>query len=49
MNVEEFRKHGKALIDFIADYSANIENIDVLPDVEPGFLSPLIPGKSFFS
>lgn len=45
MNVEEFRKHGKAMIDFIADYSKNIEQIDVLPNVEPGFLTPLIPSK----
>lgn len=42
MNVEEFRSHGKKLVDFIANYCGDIENVNVLPDVEPGFLTPLV-------
>lgn len=45
MNVEEFRKHGKQLVDFIADYSESIEGTTVLPNVKPGFLTPLIEAE----
>ncbi|KAL5278265.1 Tdc1.2 family protein [Megaselia abdita] len=45
MNVEEFREHGKNLVDFIANFCEGVENIDVLPNVEPGFLTPLIESE----
>lgn len=43
MNAVEFKKHGKSLIDFLSDYIENIETRNVLPSVEPGFLSELVP------
>jgi len=35
MNVENFRLHGHELIDWIADYYENIEELPVKPNVEP--------------
>jgi aromatic-L-amino-acid/L-tryptophan decarboxylase len=36
MSPEEFRKYGYKMIDWIADYFANLENEPVLPDIKPG-------------
>ncbi|XP_058256485.1 aromatic-L-amino-acid decarboxylase [Hemibagrus wyckioides] len=43
MEVAEFRKRGKEMVDYIADYLENIEKRNVYPDVEPGYLRALIP------
>lgn len=43
MNVEEFRQHGKELIDYICNYMSTINKQDVAPRVDPGFLHQLIP------
>ncbi len=43
MDAEEFRKAGKEMIDYIADYLENIRDRRVLPTVEPGYLHKLIP------
>lgn len=45
MKAEEFREFGKAAVDFIADYIENIRDVDVLPSVEPGYLSLLVPDE----
>ena len=36
MDVSEFRKRGKEMVDFVADYIENIRNRRPLPDVQPG-------------
>src|SRR5208283_3137328 len=36
MTPEDFRKHGHAVVDWIADYYARIESFPVLSRVEPG-------------
>lgn len=46
MDVEEFREFGKAAIDFIADYTENLRDRNVLPEVEPGYLSKLLPNEA---
>ncbi|KAL0273790.1 UNVERIFIED_CONTAM: hypothetical protein PYX00_006383 [Menopon gallinae] len=46
MNVEEFRRYGKELIDFIADYIENSRDFPVLPSSEPGYLQNLIPREA---
>ena len=46
MNAEEFRKAGKEMIDYVADYLENIEKRPVLPSVEPGYLHHLIPEEA---
>ncbi|KAM8967026.1 aromatic-L-amino-acid decarboxylase [Pelodytes ibericus] len=43
MNATEFRERGKEMVDYIADYLEHIESRQVFPDVEPGYLRPLIP------
>ncbi|OPJ68363.1 hypothetical protein AV530_006019 [Patagioenas fasciata monilis] len=43
MDAAEFRKRGKEMVDYVADYLENIDKRQVFPDVEPGYLRPLIP------
>ena len=43
MNTEEFRRRGKEMIDYVANYLENIRDRRPLPDVEPGYLRELIP------
>nr|BAF73419.1 aromatic amino acid decarboxylase [Dugesia japonica] len=43
MDVEEFRKRGKEMIDFVANYLDNIEDLKVFPQIEPGYLHKMIP------
>ncbi|XP_065523785.1 aromatic-L-amino-acid decarboxylase isoform X2 [Lathamus discolor] len=42
MDAAEFRKRGKEMVDYIADYMETIDKRQVFPDVEPGYLRPLI-------
>ncbi|XP_061633151.1 aromatic-L-amino-acid decarboxylase isoform X2 [Phyllopteryx taeniolatus] len=46
MNAVEFRRRGKEMVDFIADYLENLEQRPVYPDVEPGYLKSLIPSEA---
>ncbi|XP_006875345.1 PREDICTED: aromatic-L-amino-acid decarboxylase isoform X3 [Chrysochloris asiatica] len=46
MNASEFRKKGKEMVDYVADYMEGIEKRQVYPDVEPGYLRPLIPATA---
>lgn len=47
MSPDEFRRHAHAVVDWIADYLAGVEDLPVLPDLEPGQLrarlAPLPP------
>ena len=43
MPVEEFRKYGHQLIDWIADYFKNIESYPVLPKINPGDIKSSLP------
>ena len=43
MDIEEFRKYGHGLIDWVADYFNNIESYPVRSQVEPGYLFNKIP------
>jgi aromatic-L-amino-acid decarboxylase len=45
MTAEEFRRHGHAMIDWIADYHARIESFPVLSRVEPGQLRAALPAN----
>ncbi|XP_034730796.1 aromatic-L-amino-acid decarboxylase isoform X1 [Etheostoma cragini] len=46
MDTEEFRRRGKEMVDYVADYLENIEQRPVYPDVEPGYLRSLIPTEA---
>ena len=43
MDGDEFRRHGYALVDWIADYLSNSERYPVLPRVEPGDVRAALP------
>jgi aromatic-L-amino-acid decarboxylase len=43
MNVEDFRKYGYQVIDWIANYLSHSEKYPVLAQVEPGFLKDMLP------
>ena len=43
MSADEFRRHGHALIDWIADYFENIESFPVLSQIEPNWLKDNLP------
>uniref|UniRef100_A0A182NZH2 Histidine decarboxylase n=1 Tax=Anopheles epiroticus TaxID=199890 RepID=A0A182NZH2_9DIPT len=43
MDFDEYRRRGKEMVDYIADYLQNIRERRVLPDVQPGYMRNLIP------
>ena len=46
MDVEEFRKRGKEMVDYVADYLKNIRERRPQPSVKPGYLRELIPDEA---
>ncbi|KAA8586500.1 hypothetical protein FQN60_000336 [Etheostoma spectabile] len=46
MDAAEFRSRGKEMVDYVADYLANIEQRPVYSDVKPGYLRSLIPTEA---
>ena len=43
MSPEEFRRHGHAVVDWIADYQARIESFPVLSRAKPGEIRAKLP------
>lgn len=44
MNADEFRRRGKEMIDYVADYlEKNVRTYPPLSKVEPGYLKQLVP------
>ncbi|ELU11164.1 hypothetical protein CAPTEDRAFT_119245 [Capitella teleta] len=46
MDASEFRKRGKEMVDYIADYMENIHSRRVIPEVQPGYLREMLPNKA---
>jgi aromatic-L-amino-acid decarboxylase len=46
MSPDEFRRHGHAVIDWIADYQSRIENFPVLSRVKPGETRSKLPANA---
>lgn len=46
MSSNEWRKIGKEVVDYIANYLDTIGTRRVTPKVEPGYLRPLLPDKA---
>ncbi|PVZ99062.1 hypothetical protein BB558_004925 [Smittium angustum] len=46
MTSAEFRRRGKELIDYIADYYDNINEVKPLSEVKPNYLRPLLPEQA---
>lgn len=45
MSPDEFRRHGHAVVDWIADYYARVETFPVLSRVEPGQIRASLPSE----
>lgn len=45
-NYEEFREHGKQMVDYICDYVKTIDQRQVAPTIDPGYLVPLLAGNN---
>jgi len=45
MTVEEFRRYGKQVVDWVADYYSTVEFLPVLSRVKPGDVRELLPNK----
>jgi aromatic-L-amino-acid decarboxylase len=43
MTPDEFRKHGRAVVDWLADYLARVESLPVLAQVQPGQIRAGLP------
>ncbi|GAU29952.1 hypothetical protein TSUD_360670 [Trifolium subterraneum] len=48
LDLEEFKRQGYMMIDFLTDYYKNIENYPVLSTVEPGYLTKRLPSSAPF-
>ncbi|KAK3101688.1 hypothetical protein FSP39_005488 [Pinctada imbricata] len=46
MNAEEFRQHGRQMVDYIANYLENIREREVVHRVTPGYLRELLPNEA---
>lgn len=46
MDTSEFTEFAKTVIDFVVDYTNNLRDRDVLPSVERGYLSKLLPEEA---
>ncbi|NP_001161568.1 histidine decarboxylase [Saccoglossus kowalevskii] len=46
MDVDEYRRRGKEMVDYIADYLQTIRLRNVFPDVQPGYMQDLIPQEA---
>ncbi|EAT37248.1 AAEL010737-PA [Aedes aegypti] len=46
MQAPQFKDFAKEMVDYIANYLENIRDRRVLPEVQPGYLKPLIPSEA---
>lgn len=46
MSPEEFRTHGHAVVDWIADYLSRVEQLPVLSQVPPGWVRSQLPARA---
>ncbi|XP_070547105.1 aromatic-L-amino-acid decarboxylase-like [Ptychodera flava] len=46
MDVEEYRRRGKEMVDYIADYLQTVKLRNVFPDVQPGYMRDLMPQEA---
>lgn len=46
MDPEEFRKFGKQMIDYVADYWLTMRERKPMPNVNPGYLKELLPPEA---
>ena len=49
MHIEEFRKHAHELVDWMADYLANVENYPVKSLVAPNDILSQLPDSLYYA
>lgn len=47
MNTKQFIEYGKDILEFLGNHHDNIADINVVPNVEPGYLRNIIPCKLY--
>jgi aromatic-L-amino-acid decarboxylase len=45
MPADDFRRYGREIVDWIADYLERIEDLPVLPQIEPGWVKANVPAS----
>lgn len=45
MNTEQFKVHGKDVVDYICNYTTTLQDRKVAPTIDPGYLKKIIPCK----
>ena len=46
MSPDEFRRHGYAMVDWVADYMSQVEDLPIIPPVEPGEIRAMLPAAA---
>lgn len=46
MTIDEFRRHAHEVVDWVADYLGEIEDLPITPDVKPGDIMGLLPERA---
>jgi len=46
MDADEFRKWGKKMVDYVADYWETLPTRRPYPDVKPGYMNKIIPAEA---
>lgn len=46
MNSQDFREHGKAMVEYMCEYMETLPSRRVTPSVEPGYLRKLLPQEA---
>ena len=44
--IEDFRNYGYQLVDWLAEYFSNIDEMKILPDIEPGDIRNMLPASA---
>jgi aromatic-L-amino-acid decarboxylase len=46
MSADDFRRHGHALVDWVAEYMGRVAELPVQPDIEPGAIRAMLPSAA---
>ncbi|XP_012264934.2 histidine decarboxylase [Athalia rosae] len=46
MDLDDYRRHGKEMVDYIADYLETVRSRRVYPSVSPGYLRTMLPASA---
>ena len=46
MNTADFRRRGKEMVDYVADYLETVDERQPMSGITPGYMKPLIPTRA---